>query len=262
MKQIAIIQINTQVGQIEDNYAAMKEAIYTASERSPHIIVLPETWNTGFQPTDELPSLCDEDGLRTKDMLSHLAKELQIHIVGGSVSTLKEGKVYNTTYIADNTGAIISEYDKVHGFSPAKEDVYYTGGTKIHKFQLDDMVCSSITCYDLRFPEFVRTVALQGIDVLFVPAQWPLSRITHWKILNQARAIENQMYVCAVNGCGQIGRAKMGGHSMVIDPLGHIQLELGDTPGIAYTFIDSNTIGEIRQRINVFSDRKPELYSV
>lgn len=262
MKQLAIIQGDTLVGLPDYNYSAMEETIREAAEKNPHIIVLPETWNTGFKPTEDLPSLSDVDGQRTQEMLSRLAKELHVHIVGGSVSTLKNNKVYNTTYIADNTGTIISEYDKVHGFSPAKEDVYYEGGTKIHKFQLDGMLCSSITCYDLRFPEFVRTVALQGVDVMFIPAQWPISRVTHWKILNQARAIENQMYVCAVNGCGHIGRAKMAGHSLVIDPLGNIQLELGETPQIGVTFIDTNIIADIRKRINVFNDRKPELYSV
>lgn len=262
MKQLAIIQGDTLVGLPDYNYPAMEEAIRAAAEKSPHIIVLPETWNTGFKPDKDLPKLCDINGERTKEMLSRLAKELNVHIVGGSVSTLKDDKVYNTTYIADKNGTIVSEYDKVHGFSLAKEDVYYAGGTKIHKFQLDDLICSSITCYDLRFPEFVRTVALQNIDILFIPAQWPISRVAHWRILNQARAIENQIYVCAVNGCGHIGRAKMAGHSLVVDPFGNIQLELGETPQIGVTFIDRNIIADIRERINVYNDRKPELYSV
>lgn len=262
MVKLALIQLATEIGQIDKNYTMVREAVLKASEAAPQIIVLPETWNTGFHPTPELINEADQDGLRTQEFLKDLALETHCHIVGGSVSTVKHNTVYNTTYIVSREGECISSYDKIHCFSPAKEDVYYTGGTTVHKFMLDSLACSSITCYDIRFPELVLMTALQHIDILFIPAQWPTSRLTHWRILNQARAIENQMFVCAVNGCGTIGRATMAGHSLVVNPLGEIMLELGDTPDIQYVTIDPNIITPIRQKINVFNDRRPDLYKI
>lgn len=262
MKKLALIQLATEVGHIDKNYAMVREAILKAAEGAPHIIVLPETWNTGFYPTADLIKEADANGDRTQEFLKELAQETHCHIVGGSVSTVKDSQVYNTTYIVNHAGEVISSYDKVHCFSPAKEDVFYAGGMGVHKFMLDDLACSSITCYDIRFPELVRMAALQHIDILFVPAQWPTSRLAHWRILNQARAIENQMFVCAINGCGAIGRATMAGHSLVIDPFGEILLELDSSPSIQYVMIDPEVIKPIREKINVFKDRRPELYKL
>ncbi|WP_298706504.1 carbon-nitrogen family hydrolase [uncultured Veillonella sp.] len=262
MTKLALIQLATDVGHMDTNYEMVADAVLRASEEGPHIIVLPETWNTGFFPSKDLIHQADYEGKCSQEFLQNLALKTNCHIVGGSVSTVKQGSVYNTTYIVDRHGHIISSYDKMHCFSPAKEDQYYTGGTAIHKFMLDHIACSSITCYDIRFPELVRMAALQNIDILFIPAQWPSARLEHWRILNQARAIENQMFVCAVNGCGKIGHAHMAGHSLLVDPFGTIQRELGNTPGIGYITIDTSSIPSIREKINVFQDRRPELYNL
>ena len=172
-KKIALLQMNIAAGEVERNYAHAAELINTAAESKPDIIVLPETWNTGFKMTEKLPQEADANGERTKTMLSELAKKHDINIVGGSVATLRNNKVYNTTFIVDRKGTVISEFDKLHGFSPAKEDQYFQSGDHTHRFFLDEIPCSSVICYDIRFPEIIRKTTVEGVDLFFVPAEWP-----------------------------------------------------------------------------------------
>ena len=118
----------------------------------------------------------------------------------------------------------------------------------------------SVTTF--RFPELVRMAALPGTELLFVPAQWPTMRLRHWQVLNEVRAIENQLFLCAVNGCGTIGRVQSTGHSAVYDPWGTNLLEMDTNEGIASIDIDLTVVEDIRNKINIFRDRKPELYNL
>ena len=104
--------------------------------------------------------------------------------------------------------------------------------------------------------------ALAGAKILFVPAAWPHPRLAHWQILNRARAIENQLFVVAVNSCGTCGDYHFCGHSMIIDPWGEVLAEGGDGEVVVTGEIDLSVIDDIRSRINVFRDRRPELYQL
>ena len=258
--RLGIVQSAIQIGQVKENLQMMDAMIHQVAQDAPDIIVLPETWNTGFMTGHDLIDLADPNGRQMQELLSGWAKELHVNIVGGSVAIEEHGKIYNRTYVYNREGELVSTYDKMHGFSPAKEDLYFTGGTQVHHFILDGILCSSATCYDIRFPELIRKSALQGIELFFLPAQWPMLRLHHWRILNQARAIENQMYFCSVNGCGTIGKLPMAGHSMVVDPWGEVLLECDETPQIQTITIDVDTVKDIRSKINVFRDRKPNCY--
>ena len=119
---------------------------------------------------------------------------------------------------------------------------------------------ASIICYDVRFSEWVRMAALAGAKVLFVPAAWPEERLEHWRLLNRARAIENQFFVAAVNSCGTCGRLTFGGHSLLADPQGNVLIEGGSDDAVLTETIDLSVVDDIRSRINVFRDRRPELY--
>ena len=111
---------------------------------------------------------------------------------------------------------------------------------------------------DPRLPQI--QAALAGAKILFVPAAWPHPRLAHWQILNRARAIENQLFVVAVNSCGTCGDYHFCGHSMIIDPWGEVLAEGGDGEVVVTGEIDLSVIDDIRSRINVFRDRRPELY--
>jgi predicted amidohydrolase len=115
-------------------------------------------------------------------------------------------------------------------------------------------------CYDIRFPELARRLALGGAKLLLVPAEWPNPRLHHWRTLLTARAIENQMYVVACNRTGVSGSTSFFGHSMVIDPWGEIVAEADEQETILQATIDLALVDEVRTRIPVFEDRRPALY--
>jgi len=115
-------------------------------------------------------------------------------------------------------------------------------------------------CYDIRFPELARKLALSGAKILFVPAEWPHPRLHHWRSLLIARAIENQMYVCGINRVGRDAANVFCGHSMIVDPWGEVIAEADETETIISAAVDLARPDEVRSRIPVFRDRRPELY--
>lgn len=161
-----------------------------------------------------------QDGYEVNTRIGELAKKYKVNIVAGSVSNVRGGKVYNTAFVFDRAGSCIAEYDKTHLFTPMGEDDYYTCGDHLCRFTLDGVKCGIIICYDVRFPELTRSLALQGLDMLFVVSQWPKERIFHLQTLTVARAIENQMFVVCCNSCGTAGKTVYGGHSAIIEPFG------------------------------------------
>jgi omega-amidase len=245
----------------KDNLAHVKELIERSCLDTPDIILLPETFNVGFFPPD--PSLSADAMERGESwiLLSDLAKKNNVNIVGGSVVRFgSEGEVLNTMYIFNRQGEEVAKYDKIHLFSPSGENKVFASGSKPCNFKLENYPMSSIICYDLRFNELIRGLALSGAEVLFVPAQWPHPRSEHWRTLLRARAIENQMFVVAANACGPMGKVVNCGYSAVIDPWGQVLAEAGEEEIILNVDLDLTQISAVRQRIAVYDDRRSEVY--
>ncbi len=257
--KIGCIQMNVGFGKVDENYTHAEELIREAADKGAEIVVLPEMWNTGYA-LEKLGELADKEGARSQEFLQGLAAELGIHIVGGSVATEKDGKFYNTMYVYNNDGKLVSEYSKVHLFRLMNEDKYLESGNEMNRFALGDIEAGGVICYDIRFPEWLRAHALAGANVLFVSAQWPTPRIDHWKTLLQARAIENQCFVIAVN---RISRKveNFNGQSMIIEPWGEVLWTGSETEELAIIDVDFSKVEEVRSRIPVYDDRRPGLYS-
>lgn len=261
--KISCIQMDMAFCQPEENFRRAEALVrHTAQTQAPDVIVLPETWNTGFFPREGLEALCDQDCSRLKRVFSPLARELNTAIVAGSVSNVRGSRVYNTACVFDRTGAPICEYDKTHLFSPMDEHRFFTPGDHLCRFTLDGVRCGLLICYDIRFPELTRTLAVQGMDVLFLVAQWPQARIAHLRALVTARAIENQCFVACCNSCGTAGQTVYGGGSVILDPWGKALADAGPAPGCISAVCDDSILREIRDSINVFRDRRPELYRI
>ena len=251
--------MDMQLGCPEENFLRAEQLIRQAAKEQPDVIVLPETWNTGFFP-ENVAELADRDGQKTKAVIGGLAKELSVNIVAGSVANVREGKVYNTSFVFDREGACIASYDKTHLFTPMGEDAYFTPGDHLCRFTLDGLRCAVVICYDIRFPELIRSLAVEGLDMLFVVSQWPDVRIAHLETLTQARAIENQIFVVCCNSCGRAGVTKYGGHSAVIDPWGQIISQAKNEEKVLTAQTNVCILTDIRDSICVFRDRRPELY--
>lgn len=259
--KIAAAQMSLRLGDVEHNYEQAEAWIRKAAQEQTDVAVLPEMWNTSFYP-DDIYNLADADGARTQVFLSKLAAQLNMNIVGGSVAVRRGDRLYNTMYVADRCGHVVGTYDKVHLFTPGREDEKFASGNHSCSFSLDGVPMAAVICYDVRFPEWVRMATLTGAQVIFVPAAWPISRIEHWCILNRARAIENQLFVVAVNSCGRTGSMQFGGHSMVVDPWGNVLSQGGDGEALLRADIDLASVADIRSRINIFHDRQPALYDL
>ncbi len=251
------------LGSPNENFEKAKELIEKAvRENSPDTVVLPETWNTGFFPKENIEELCDDNGKRVKEEIGGLAKKHHINIVAGSVSNIKNGKVYNTAYVFDRNGQVVCEYDKTHLFTPMGEHEYYEKGDRLGKFELDGTKCGILICYDIRFPELTRSITVNGADYLFVVSQWPTARVYHLETLVKARAIENQIFAVCCNSCGTAGQTKYAGHSLITDPWGNVLSSAEETETIISAECDESTLSEIRNSINVFADRREEMYNI
>ena len=258
-KKAALLQMRPEWASPEVNRKQVEQLVSRAMEEAEDILVLPELWDTGFFPSENLDSLADVDGCKARNFLSEMARRYRVNIVGGSV-LVKEGNCYyNRAYVVNRSGQVTAEYDKVHGFSPAGEQKLFTGGNHTVHFLLDDIPCSMAICYDIRFPEFIRREALEGAKLFFVPAAWPLRRIEHWKILNQARAIENEMVVLAVNQAGLVNGTMYGGGSMAVTPLGTMRCLHEEENQILRVEFDMNEVDKARQSIQVYRDRRIDM---
>lgn len=260
--KVICLQMNVRLAKPEENFPHAAGLIEQAMAEKPDVLVLPETWNTGFFPRENLPQLCDRDGERVKTEIGALAKKYGVNIVAGSVSNLRDGNIFNTAYVFDRKGSCIASYDKTHLFTPMGEDSFYTPGSHLCHFSLDGVHCGLIICYDVRFPELTRSLTVPGLDMLFVVSQWPKVRTFHLRSLTTARAIENQMFVVCCNACGTAGETVYGGNSAILDPWGQTIALAGEEEQLLPAECDLEILKTIRSTIPVFRDRRPELYNI
>lgn len=257
--KVALAQFDIQFADPQANRQRVVDLTTKAAAGGADVVVFPEMWNTGYA-LDQLTRLADQNGQTTKELFEHLALQYQIGIVGGSVA-VKEGKnFYNRTLVVDPLGQVVGQYDKVHLFRLMNEHRYLQAGNRENYFRLAGVPSASFICYDLRFPEWIRTVARHGATVLYFPAEWPAVRIPQWEIMLKARAIENQAFVVAVNRVGDDPDNHYNGHSLVIDPLGNVLTTAGETDGITYAKLDLDQLTAVRGPIPVFADRRLDLY--
>jgi omega-amidase len=258
--KVALIQMDVVLGDAAANRAKARKLIYKGLEQGAGLFVLPEMWTTGYQLADIHLLAEPEDG-PTITMLRQIARENGVEIIAGSLAEAAGGKVYNTAYAIDGDGGIVAKYRKMHLIGLMDEDKYISPGNAKALFSLSFGCSGMIICYDLRFTELPRALALDGCQVLFVPAEWPAVRGQHWLALNIARAIENQLYVIAVNRVGSDASNLFFGHSLIIDPWGEILAEGSATDeAVIVADVDFAAGAEIRSRMPVFADRRPECY--
>lgn len=260
--KVSIVQMDVIHGEPPKNSERVEAMVREAASEKPDVILLPEMWNTSYS-LENIREIADVEGQRTESVIAPLAREFGVNIVSGSVANISGEKVYNTLFAFDRNGKRIAEYRKVHLFRLMDEHRYLSAGDSLCNFEIDGQSCGAVICYDIRFPEIVRSLALKGCRLLFVPAQWPEQRIDHWRKLLLARAIENQMYVAACNRVGTGGGNNFSGHSMIIDPWGSVLGELSDgAEGVLEGEIDIGKVDEIRRNIPVFDDRRPSVYEL
>ncbi len=218
------------------------------------LVLFPEMSFTGFSMNTNVTG--ETDGY-TVNLISKMAKNYGVSVGFGWVDN-ESSKSKNRYSIIDKKGDVVSSYVKIHPFSYSNEDKKFIGGNDLSIFRIDNIPFSTFICYDLRFPELFRAVA-DKVHAIIIPACWPATRSSHWKSLLKARAIENQVYIFAVNCYGNIGGLYYSGDSCVINPNGEIIEILSDKEGeIVFDFLDDVEIK--RSSFPVFNDRRKDLY--
>ena len=258
--KVACLQMDVLPSRPDENFPHAAKLIADTMADAPDVIVLPESWDISFLPRNATPELYMESYDRAVREIGALAKKYNVNIVAGSVTSCRDGKLYNTCCVFDRQGALIASYDKIHLFSHVGEDKRYGAGNQLCCFTLDGIRCGAVICYDIRFPELVRTMCLDGMDILFVVCQWPKARTGLLQTLCSARAIENQMFVVCCNACGTAGDKVCGGSTSVFGPSGKALAEADDTEQIITADCDPEILKNLRESFPVFRDRRPDLY--
>lgn len=229
-------------------------AALVRAQRGADLVVLPELWPHGGFTYDAWEVQAQGlDGTVVR-ALQAATRELGCPVHMGSLVERDEtGRLFNTSVLLGADGEILTTYRKVHlfGFGEGEPKVMTAGhGPVVHE-QL-----GLATCYDLRFPEMFRALLDGGAEVVLMPAAWPAKRVQHWRLLSQARAVENQSYVVACNTAGTHSGVAMGGHSMVVDPWGEVVAEAGEDEQILVADLDLELVRSTRSSFPVLADRR------
>lgn len=252
--KIALSQTDIVWEDKAQNYKIAEEQIKEALNHGTEAVFFPEMSFTGFSMNTEATK--ESDG-RTVQYMMSIAAQYRVIIGFGWVKDCGE-KCENHYTVVDGAGNIISDYAKLHPFSYSGEDLKFQGGSELSLFLLNGIVCSTFICYDLRFPEIFQAASKKA-HVIIVPANWPEIRSGHWMTLLRARAIENQVYILAVNCVGNGGGIRYGGDSCVIDPNGDIRLSIHGKKGNIY-FELTDDAADFRDKFPVKQDRRGEFY--
>jgi predicted amidohydrolase len=253
---VAAIQFNITLGEIERNLAKAEVALRRAAARGAQLAVLPEMWSAGFA-YQKLPKLAVETP-RVLDEVAILSRELNLVVVG-SLPELVDGKVCNTAYVTD-CGKLAGSYRKLHLFSLMNENEHIAAGARSVVVDTTVGKLGLAVCYDLRFPELFRKLALDGAEIICLPGEWPAPRQLHWRTLLRARAIENQCFVVAANCCGRQGKLDFFGMSLIIAPRGEMLPEADDFAIELVATCDFQELADYRAQITCFADRRPDVY--
>jgi omega-amidase len=252
----AAVQFTIKLGDVEANLIQVKGALQRLALHGVELAVLPEMWSSGFAYR-ELNQLAR----RTPELLGELAtlsRDLGM-VIAGSLPEAHGEKVFNTAYLMDR-GRLAGSYRKIHLFSLMGEDRSLDAGQGSLVAQTSIGKIGVMICYDLRFPELARKLALEGAEIIVVPGEWPKPREEHWRILLRARAIENQLFVVAANCCGVVGKLDFFGASLIIDPKGEILAQGGYQSGEPVATLDAAEMENWRASIPCLADRRPDCY--
>jgi predicted amidohydrolase len=253
----AIIQFDVRPGDVEHNFSVVARRTTSLAKQGVDLILLPEMWSTGFA-NERLKDLSESTPKVLED-LSTLSRELGVMVIG-SLPEKARNRIHNTAYVVDTDGSIVSAYRKVHLFTLTGEDGYFQAGREASVSETSLGPIGLVICYDLRFPELCRSLALRGARIVAVMAQWPAERAAHWKVLLTARAIENQLFVLGANRCGKDEGLVYAGHSRIISPYGEVIARAGKGPETLTGTIAMPLVDKTRKQIPCLQERVPEAY--
>ena len=230
MLNVYLVQMDSAKGCKSENIARAKKMILDARPTEGSLILLPEMFATGYIPSnlDEASEdFSTRDSGETAYTLSEIATETACTVMGAGITHAAKGFYNHVSIYNPHEPQEFCGYNKINLFFPEKES--FKAGDEINLFTIHgNWKIASFVCYDLRFPEIFREATKLGANLITIQAAWPAKRRAHWETLLKARAIENQVYIAAVNAVSEAPNAtktSLAGSSLIIAPTGDILAE-------------------------------------
>lgn len=257
--------------QKNENLQKAKEMIMEAAGRGAHLVVLPEMFNCPYQARlflEYAESFPEGPSVR---MLAGLARARRIYVVGGSIPERAGDCVYNTSFIFGPEGELLGRHRKIHLFDVdlpggvrVQESSTLSAGSEMTVISTDLCRLGVAVCYDIRFPELFRLMALGGAQVIAVPAAFNLTTgPAHWKITFRVRAVDNQLYLVGASPARDESSGYVAyGHSLVVGPWGEVLAEAAEGEEIIYAEVDLEKIEKVRRQLPLLQHRRADLYEL
>ncbi|MDX6627263.1 MAG: deaminated glutathione amidase [Solirubrobacterales bacterium] len=262
----AAVQLNSTADKAR-NLATAEELVRAAAADGAELVALPEKWNL-LAGGEELVAGAESLDGPSLTAARGWARELGVHLLAGSISERGEDKASNTSVLIGPTGEDLAVYRKIHMFDvdaggvSYRESEHERPGTEIVAAPVGGTVVGLSVCYDLRFPELFRILALRGARVVALPSAFTAATgRDHWEVLLRARAIEDQVFLVAPN---QVGRAaphyESYGHSAIVDPWGRLLASAPDAECFVAADLDFGEQDRVRESLPSLANRRPEAY--
>jgi predicted amidohydrolase len=267
--RVACVQLTSRADKAA-NLVTAERLVGRAAAAGAELVVLPEKWN-GIGDAATLHDLAEPlDGGESVAAMAGWARTHGVALVGGSITERREGreKLSNTCCVFDAEGALAAVYRKIHLFDVEVGGLVYREseaeepGDEPVVARLAGWNVGLSVCYDVRFPELYRILALEGAELLTVPAHFTLvTGKDHWELLLRARAVENQCYVAAA---AQVGETMPGrpsyGRSLIADPWGIVLAAAPDEETVVSAELDRRRLADVRSRLPSLANRQPDAY--
>lgn len=252
--------MDVREGEPEKNLRQARQFASEAQVAGADLFLLPELWLHGYdlEHADAWAVPLGRSGFAE---MASMARDFETHVVG-SILESHEAGVSNTAVLYAPDGELLGSYRKMHLFRLMQEHRYLTPGDHATICPTQWGPIGLGICYDLRFPELFRTMALAGARIFLVPAQWPIKRLEAWLLLARARAVENELIVAACNRVGRQDDVVFPGRSIVVDPWGNALVEGDDQEGLFLAEVDLREVEKARRYLTVYEDRRPAAYVV
>jgi predicted amidohydrolase len=267
--ELALAQLDIDGGATAANTERAMTAIEQAAQRGAALVALPEMFNVGYFSFDSYAREAEPLDGPTITALQEAARDLGIAVLAGTIvedlsestargfeTPAQEGYA-NTAVFLDETGHRRGVYRKHHlfGYGSREQDLLEPGESPC-TVEVGGFTVGVTTCYDLRFPALYRQLVDEGATLVLVPSAWPYPRVEHWRVLPQARAIENLLYVATINGVGQFDESTLLGRSTVYDPWGTTVAGAGDEPTVVTASLDPERVSAVREEFPALADRR------
>lgn len=252
----SLIQIAVEEGESVES-RRVRMASLVRDQAGADLVVLPELWTTGAFAYERFAEEAEPLEGPTYEAMAKAASDAGVWLHAGSIPERDpDGPLYNTSLVFSPSGELAAAYRKIHRFGFDKgEAVLMAAGSELVTVRLPDTILGLATCYDLRFPELFRGLVDAGAETLVLPAGWPERRRSHWTLLAQARAIENQSFVLACGTAGTHAGVPQAGHSIVVDPWGEVLAEAGAGEEILTVDFDPAKVSATREQFPALKDR-------